>query len=311
MVASELDRRCTGFPTNHSGQLGRCPPPVIVKVHLKKHLRDNPALAAVVEEAERTRLAQLHKKRKSIPPKLSELHQKQVSSPRLVRLHQERQGSSPKLARLQHERQGSSSKLARLQHETQGSSHKLSRLQHERQGISHKLARLQHERQGSSPMRHQQCSLLRVAWGQEKQGSSPMFAWLYKEKKGSSPKLTWRHEESQEARPRKQPVSASCSPHSFGRDYTHDSRSDSTRRQRLSSTSCPTAQNFCKPSLSGTHSHQEPCPAAGEEQHRRITSRRRWRELLQRAVRAFRMVLVPLCRDKKVAKSSDSLVDRF
>ncbi|XP_053628621.1 uncharacterized protein [Cherax quadricarinatus] len=39
-----------------------CPPPVVVKVHFKKHVRDNPVLAAAVQEADEARLARLQQR---------------------------------------------------------------------------------------------------------------------------------------------------------------------------------------------------------------------------------------------------------
>ncbi|XP_037789875.1 uncharacterized protein LOC119585273 [Penaeus monodon] len=55
MVVSDLARNgsvCVRMDRNP----GSPPPPVIVKVHLKKHLRENPALLSVIEEVERRRI---------------------------------------------------------------------------------------------------------------------------------------------------------------------------------------------------------------------------------------------------------------
>ncbi|XP_047494711.1 uncharacterized protein LOC125042937 [Penaeus chinensis] len=54
MVVSDLARSgsvCLRVDRNP----GSPPPPVIVKVHLKKHLRENPALLSVIDEVERRR----------------------------------------------------------------------------------------------------------------------------------------------------------------------------------------------------------------------------------------------------------------
>ncbi|XP_027213300.2 uncharacterized protein [Penaeus vannamei] len=55
MVVSDL-ARSGSVCVRVDGKQGSTPPPVIVKVHLKRHLRENPALLSVIDEMERRRM---------------------------------------------------------------------------------------------------------------------------------------------------------------------------------------------------------------------------------------------------------------